>query len=238
MLTRRQLLTVMVASTVIVVAVLWLVRLSGFEVQILEFLGSLKDGGSDALALFALAVVFAVLLLLPSVMLTLGAGYLFGLVVGSAVMLAAEMTALTIAFLIARWLLPARFAERVRAHAAIAPIDGLARLEGWRFVLLLRLIPFFPYKLSNYALGLSSVSLRDYLVGSAFGIVPITVFNVYLGSLASSLVSLREQGSPDRPLEWVLYLAGFSALGVAIYILGKRANRRFDELQQSKPASG
>jgi uncharacterized membrane protein YdjX (TVP38/TMEM64 family) len=51
-------------------------------------------------------------------------------------------------------------------------------------------VPFFPLKLSNYFLGLTQFSIRDFLLGTVIGIVPNTLLITYAGSLAADLTLL------------------------------------------------
>src|SRR5262245_38494704 len=47
-------------------------------------------------------------------------------------------------------------------------IDGVDK-EGWRFVAFVRLVPLFPFNLSNYALGLTRIPLHQYVLATAYG---------------------------------------------------------------------
>jgi len=55
--------------------------------------------------------------------------------------------------------------------------------------LLVRLVPLFPFMAVNYAAGLSAVRQRDYLLGTAVGIVPATVGYTALGAYGTSPLS-------------------------------------------------
>ena len=67
-----------------------------------------------------------------------------------------------------------------------AAVDEAVAHEGWKIVALTRLSPLFPFKLLNYAFGLTSVRVRDYVVASWAGTLPGTIVYVYLGSLAGT----------------------------------------------------
>src|SRR5205814_867142 len=91
---------------------------------------------------------------------------------------------------IEHWLLD--FVAWVRDAGArgIAAFDRAIGREGLKIVLLVRLSPIFPFTLLNYALGLTRVAVRDYVVGSLIGMLPGTLMYVYLGSLVTSLTEL------------------------------------------------
>jgi uncharacterized membrane protein YdjX (TVP38/TMEM64 family) len=57
----------------------------------------------------------------------------------------------------------------------------VARIEGWRFVALMRLVPLVPFNLLNYALGLTGISLSAYVLASAICMLPGTIAYTWLG---------------------------------------------------------
>lgn len=67
----------------------------------------------------------------------------------------------------------------------LAAIDAAIAEHGFKIVLLLRLSPVFPFNLLNYALGLTRVQVRDYVLASFIGMLPGTALYVYLGSLVT-----------------------------------------------------
>ncbi|MCA1904731.1 MAG: VTT domain-containing protein, partial [Cyanobacteria bacterium KgW148] len=89
---------------------------------------------------------------------------------------------------------------------------------GLKIVLLTRLSPVFPFNLLNYAFGITSVSLKDYALGSV-GMVPGTVLYVYVGSLGGNLAQLGSKIEPNPLLQWTIRTIGFAAtLAVTLYI--------------------
>lgn len=51
-------------------------------------------------------------------------------------------------------------------------VDSAIGRDGLKVVFLLRLSPLFPFSIGNYALGLSSVRLLDYVGATLVGILP------------------------------------------------------------------
>jgi uncharacterized membrane protein YdjX (TVP38/TMEM64 family) len=90
-----------------------------------------------------------------------------------------------------------------------------------KIVFLLRLSPLFPFNLLNYALGITQVSLKDYVIGS-LGMIPGTILYVYIGSLAGDVAMLGMSQAIDPQAQrwkWALQIVGFLAtIGVTIYI--------------------
>jgi uncharacterized membrane protein YdjX (TVP38/TMEM64 family) len=166
-----------------------------------------------------------VVLVLPGVLFTTGAGFVFGVVEGTACVVVGTTAGATLAFLIARYLFAERAKRYILANPRLSVVSEELAPQGWKIILLTRLVPFFPFKLSNYFFGLTPFSLRDFVLGSFVGVIPFSLHNVYLGSIAADIATLGAR-RPDRsPFEWILYGAGFAAT-VAVLLYVNRLARR------------
>jgi uncharacterized membrane protein YdjX (TVP38/TMEM64 family) len=146
---------------------------------------------------FIAGYVAACVALVPGAILTLAAGVIFGLARGVAFVFAAAVMGSTAAFLVSRHLARGMVEKRVAALPRFAAIDQAIAREGLKIVFLLRLSPVFPFNLLNYALGLTRVSLRDYLLASV-GMIPGTVLYVYYGTAIGSVAQLASGGAPAQ----------------------------------------
>ncbi|MGL5796420.1 MAG: TVP38/TMEM64 family protein, partial [Waterburya sp.] len=109
-------------------------------------------------------------------------------------------------------------------------IDQAIGREGLKIVLLTRLSPIFPFNFLNYGLGITGVSLKDYVLGSV-GIIPGTIMYVYIGSLAGSIATIGSESQPDaNPIaQWTIRIIGFIAtLAVTLYVT-KIARKALDK---------
>jgi uncharacterized membrane protein YdjX (TVP38/TMEM64 family) len=171
----------------------------------------LDGAGPWGLALFVLLYIAATVLLLPAVVLTLGAGAVFGVARAFvAVSLGATLGA-TAAFLIGRYLAREWVARRVATSARLAAVDEAVAREGWKIVLLTRLSPAFPFVLLNYALGLTRVPLLSYALASWVGMTPGIALYAYLGSLAGDVVAGSAGVGVRPPWAWALHALGLVA---------------------------
>ena len=111
--------------------------------------------------------------------------------------------------------------------------------SGFKIVVLLRLSPVLPFSALNYALGLTRVSLRDYVLGSWIGMLPGTVLYVYLGSLVTSASELAGGGRPDAgPWGRVLYWGGLAATLIVTVVVTRVAKRALaSALSRSTPVA-
>jgi uncharacterized membrane protein YdjX (TVP38/TMEM64 family) len=182
----------------------------------LERVGDLGPWGP---ALFVALYVGATVLLAPAVVLTLGAGALFGVVQGVVTVWVGAMLGATASFLLGRYVARDAVARRLAARPRFAAIDAAVAREGWKIVGLTRLSPAFPFVLLNYAFGLTRVSLRDYLLASSVAMLPGILMYVYVGSLATDLATLGATERARTPAGWSLYVIGLLAtVTVTLYV--------------------
>ncbi len=185
----------------------------------LAWIESLSAWGSIA---FIFLYILATVLFIPGSILTLGAGLLFGVVLGSVYVSIASTMGATAAFLIGRYLARDWVARKIEGNTTFRAIDDAVAEGGWRIVGLTRLSPIFPFNMLNYAFGLTHVSLRDYFFASWIGMMPGTVMYVYLGSLAGDLAALGSGARARTRGEWALYAVGLLAtVVVTLYVTRK-----------------
>lgn len=180
--------------------------------HLLGFVEWVRQAGLAGALSFSGVYVGAAVLLLPASVLTLGAGFVWGPFVGLAIVLPSATVAATTAFLLGRTVARGWVQRRVADSPRFRAIDEAVGSGGFRLVLLLRLSPLFPFNLLNYVLGLTRVSARDFVLGSAIGMVPGTFLYLYLGSLVTSASQLLSGERPSAgPLGAALYAAGLVA---------------------------
>jgi uncharacterized membrane protein YdjX (TVP38/TMEM64 family) len=204
--------------------------------QVLQLLAWIDAQGVLGPLLFMLVMVLVVVFVLPGVMFTTGAGFVFGVVQGSIYVVIGTTLGAMIAFLIARYLFGERATRFVLSHTKLKLVSEELAPQGWKIVMLTRLVPFFPFKVSNYFFGLTPFSLRGFAGGTLVGIIPFSVHNVYLGSIAVDLFTLGERHAERTPVEWALYGAGFlTTIAIVLYLnrLARRALSRYAEEKEN-----
>lgn len=185
-------------------------------VAILDWVDGLGPWGP---VLFMVIVALSMLALLPGMLFSMGAGFLFGPVLGTLYIVIGSTAGAIVAFLTGRYVFRDRVAILLKRQEKIQRLMDVVSAEGWRIVMLTRMVPMFPFKLSNYVFGLTTISLRPFVLGTAIGIVPLTATNVYAGSLVGSLATLGSDDAPQSPLQWIVYGIGFLiALGFVFYM--------------------
>lgn len=213
------------ASILFIAALLGILIHFGATDYVLSLLRWLDAQGAWASLLFILLMTVVVVLVLPGVLFTTGAGFVFGVVDGSLYVVMGTTLGATLAFLIARYLFGQRARQFIMARSRLHLVSDELTPNGWKIVLLTRLIPFFPSKISNYFFGLTPFSLRGYIGGSFLGFIPFTIHNVYLGSIAADLTTMSTRNLGRTSLGWVLYGTGFVATVIAVLYLNRLARR-------------
>jgi uncharacterized membrane protein YdjX (TVP38/TMEM64 family) len=205
----------------------------GAREHVLQLMEWLRGIGLWGPVLFILIEIAVVLFLLPGILFTMGAGFLFGPVLGTVYVVAGHAVGGALAFLAARRFFGKRTAEFLKNREGLRNLDQRLSEQGWKTILLTRMVPFFPFKLSNYCFGVMRFSLRDFIIGSVIGMIPIAATNVYAGSLAADLATMTSPAERG-PLEWGMYGLGLAALLLLVLFLGKAAHKRLNPKQEHK----
>jgi uncharacterized membrane protein YdjX (TVP38/TMEM64 family) len=189
-----------------------------------------NDLGAVAPLVFIIIYIIATVAFLPGSVLTLGAGVLFGVIKGSVYVFIGATLGATLAFLVGRYLARSWISKKIEGNQKFKAIDQAVGREGLKIVLLTRLSPIFPFNLLNYGLGVTGVSLKDYVLGSV-GMIPGTIMYVYIGSLAGSIATIGSGSQPDaNPIaQWTIRIIGFIAtVAITLYVT-KIARKALDE---------
>ena len=191
----------------------------GFDFQVLrnslQWIQNKEPAGAIA---FILIYMIATVAFVPSSILTLGAGVVFAVVLGSIYAFIGATIGATAAFLVGRYLMRGWISKKIEGNDKFKAIDEAVAKEGFKIVFLARLSPVFPFILLNYAFAISGVSLKDYFLGS-IGMIPGTVMYVYIGSLAGSLAMIGTEQPTNPALQWATRIISLIAtVAVTVYV--------------------
>jgi uncharacterized membrane protein YdjX (TVP38/TMEM64 family) len=178
--------------------------------------------------LYVAVYVAAALVFVPGSILTLGAGYLFGIAGGMAVVWTSATVSAGIGFLIARHLARRPVEKLARRSARFGAIDAAIGKNGWKMVGLLRLSAIVPFSLSNYLFGLSSVDFVPYIAATAVGMLPGSFFYVYLGAAGKRLF---EDGGSGW--DWIVVGLGVVATAVMAVVITRLAKKELKKRRVS-----
>jgi uncharacterized membrane protein YdjX (TVP38/TMEM64 family) len=222
--------TLLALVAVAIFAGILLLPVRQYLVDTLEWTQGLGAWGPIFVALF---YVVACVFLLPGSVLTLGAGFLFGVPVGLLSAWTGATLGACVAFLVGRTLARDWIATKVSGNPKFAAVDEAVGREGFKIVLLLRLSPIFPFNFLNYALGLTKISFWQYALASLIGMLPGGLMYVYFGSAARSLADVAagkvEGGWTGQVFFWV----GLAATIVVAGMVTRLARKSLREAEQA-----
>ena len=169
---------------------------------------------------FLLYVAVTGLSIPGAAIMTLIAGALFGVLIGTIIVSFASTIGATLAFLSARFVLrdwvQGKFGERLRA------IDEGLEKDGAFYLFTLRLIPVFPFFVINLLMGLTRIKTRTFFWVSQLGMLPATIVFVNAGTQISRIESTAGLLSPTLIASFVA-LALFPWAAKAIVALVTRS---------------
>ena len=183
----------------------------------------------DELGAWGPAIVGAIylpacVLMVPGSLMTLGAGFAFGLVRGLLAVSVGSTLGACAAFLVSRYLARQWVERKVADNPKFRAIDRAVGRQGFKIVLLTRLSPVFPFNLLNYAYGLTSISLGQYALASWLGMLPGTVMYVYFGSAAKNLADVARGDAAARPASQAFFYLGL-VLAIVVSVVVARIAR-------------
>ena len=205
-------------------------QIAGMDATMIE--AAITSAGILGPVVFVLAYGLAALLLVPASVLTISAGFLFGPVLGTALVSAGSTFGAALSFLVARYFARAFVERRIQESNGkiLKAVDKAIESQGSKVVFLMRLSPLFPYSLINYSLGLTKIPFVEYIVASWAGMLPGTV--AYTGIGAAGKVAMDASvGSVEstNPFVVLLYAVGAIATVLVTTLIGKTASTYLEE---------
>ena len=198
----------LVVGIIAFVALIAALRLLPLRTWLEAFNTWVIDLGVIGYILFVAVYMMSAVFFVPGSVLTLGAGFAFGVVRGSVVVSIGATLGAALAFIVARYLAREKIEAKLSEHAKFKLIDSAIGDEGSKLVLLLRLSPVFPYVWLNYLLGLTAVKFWPYVLASWIGMIPGTVLYVYLGYAGKAGLE-AVSGGGKTSLEYIFLGIGF-----------------------------
>ena len=162
------------------------------------------------------------LALTPTTFIALVSGYFLGLTAIPGVVVSYTVASL-IGFLLTHVIDNGRFMESLyrwlgdKAHRVKQLLKGIDSNQ-FGIIVMARLSPVLPFALMNVVLPVAGVRLKPFLVAGTLGMLPRTVFFIWLGSEAKVLRTLVEEGSEGMlPRLLLVLLLAISLVGFFYY---------------------
>jgi uncharacterized membrane protein YdjX (TVP38/TMEM64 family) len=216
----------------LIVALLVAARVLPARQWLVEFNGSIAHLGFWGIILFIAGYILATVLFFPASVLTVGAGFVFGVFLGTVIVSIASTIGAAFAFLIARYVARDQIERKLSSNQSFKKVDRAIGKQGVKLVFLLRLSPLIPFNLSNYFYGLTAVKFWPYVIASWIGMLPGTFLYVYLGAAGKAGLSGATGQSSDRsPWEYLLFGIGLIATVIVTVWITRIARRELSKTE-------
>lgn len=204
------------------VSAAFLLPVKDWLIKALEWTEGLGTWGPVVVAAF---YVVACIFFLPGSVITLGAGLLFGVLVGTITVSIGSTLGACAAFLVGRTVARDWVSGRVAKNEKFSAIDNAVGEQGLKIVLLTRLSPVFPFNLLNYAYGLTKIPFWQYAIASWVGMLPGTVMYVYFGAGLRSFAELAAGEVEGGPAQRIFFWFGLVATIVVTVFVTRIAQK-------------
>src|SRR6266508_3730113 len=225
----------LIALLTIVIALFLAMKFLPVQQWLRNFNSCIGQLGTVGIFIFIGVYAAATVLLAPGVILTIGAGFAFGLWKGFLAVSAGSTFGAALAFLVARSIARDRIEAMAEGNDRFQRIDSAIGAQGATIIFLLRLSPVIPFNLSNYFYGLTAVKFWPYVFASWIGMMPGTFLYVYIGAAGKAAVSAAADGEEMKHgwQYWTLISFGLVATVVVTIWVTKIAR---DALRRTEAA--
>ena len=194
----------------------------------------IKDLGWKGMFLYGSLYFLLGVFSLPASLITISAGFLFGFFPGILIANLGSTLGAAGMFVFGRFLFRDFVERQVTKSGFLKNFDTLMEKRGLKIVILARLAIFMPYGLLNYAFSATKISLRTFVLGSIFGMLPGSILYILIGTSIENLSDLLIlshkhsdlANSSDQSFKfWYFAIMGVGvfAMLILLYYLGKIA---------------
>ena len=167
--------------------------------------------GAWAPAAFVLGYVAATVCMMPAFLLTIAGGAVFGLATGSVLVFVGSTVGAAIAFSLGRTVLRGWVSAQIAKNPTLQIVDRVVGQQGLKLMFLLRLSGIAPFVLTNYAMGVTSVSLGQFLL-AMLGMIPTIATYAAVGQAGA-----QTPGAGAIP-SWMLWMGVSAAVVLAVMV--------------------
>ena len=192
-----------------------------------QLLGLVRDHGLGMALGFAAVYAACVAFSLPvAAVLTITGGFLFGQWLGVLLVVTGATVGAVAVFLAARTALGD--ALRRRAGPWLARMQDGFNANALSYLLVLRLVPLFPFAVVNLAAAVLGMKLRDYALATFIGIIPGSFVYTAVGVGLGSVFDQGREFTPAGILtpQVLMALGGLACLALVPVVYKKLKQRR------------
>jgi uncharacterized membrane protein YdjX (TVP38/TMEM64 family) len=168
-------------------------------------------------------------LLLPGGILSVGAGFFFGLWWGFFIVLLGNSAGAAVSFALSHWLGRRYLSKRLSSSPMLQVLDRAVARDAWKIIFLSQLHPLFPTSLLNYLFALTRIRFGAYMLWTAIGRAPGLFLYAYLGTLGQLGLNLAYGKSHPRIVEYWTWGGAFAITSLLFILLSRTALKAFRE---------
>ena len=222
---KKALKPILLITTIVVLMILARVFGLGEKLELLK--DWITGLGKLGPIVFVLLYIVATVAMVPGTALTVGAGALFGSVMGVILVSIGSTLGATLCFLIARYFARDAISKWLEGNEKFQKLDKMSEKHGAMVVAITRLVPLFPFNLLNYGLGLTGARFGTYVLWSWVCMLPGTILYVVGADALSSALS---SGEVPWPLLGVL-----GGVIVFLAVVVRFAKKKIDSESEDEP---
>lgn len=178
----------------------------------------IKSYGMVAPIVYIVMFTFVPLTLFPDSILAISGGMVFGMIWGTLYTIIGALFGAVLSFYISR-ILGRSVVSKIVKNKGRYFEEGVEK-KGFILILILRLIPLIPFDVISYLAGLSKIKFKDFILGTAIGIIPgILIF-----------INIGDKSLNFKSIEFIISLILLIGLLVISLIIKKKIS--FNKVQQ------
>ncbi|CAL9078978.1 unnamed protein product [Musa textilis] len=177
----------------------------------------------------AVAYIPLTILAVPASILSLGGGYLFGLLIGFLADSIGSTLGSVAAFLLGRTLVRPYVVSKLNDYPEFQAVVVAIQRSGFKIVLLLRLAPLLPFSMLNYFLAVMPIGIGEYTMASWLGMMPITLALVYVGTTLKELADVTHRWNEVSSTHWVLMVTGLAISAILMVCVTREAHASLEK---------
>ena len=176
----------LIATVVILAIVIFLMQYFGLFQQIsienmVNLKGWIEGFGLLGPLVYVVLYIAACLFFLPGLPIAVLAGLAFGPLMGAVWASIGATLGASAAFLVARYAARGMVEGWVENNPLFKKIDEGVEKQGWRMLMITRLVPLFPFNLQNFAYGLTKINFTTYVLVSWICMLPGAIAFTFMG---------------------------------------------------------
>lgn len=236
--TRRAIYSQLTGLAIVIVGVALLSHFFPVISLVAELQRRVTGMGRLGAILYPLLFAACNVLLLPGGILSIGAGFFFGLWWGFFIVLLGNSIGAAVSFALSHWFGKRYLSAKFSRSPMLQVLEKAVARDAWKIIFLCQLHPLFPTSLLNYLFGLTRIRFWPYMLWTAAGRAPGLFLYTYLGTLGQLGLNLARGRTHPRIVEYWTWGGAFAITVLLFILLTRMALRALREIRPNTDAEG